>query len=195
MSIWLLLLTCLFFNCFIQIQSYCPNDQDLQDHRCTCSLTHGYIQCSSFPQSCRTCYRYNTIYFDEYVTNLPSESFRYYNFFHSNTNKTFSIQFSQLNDLSSNTFSRISIPEEKNLLIKISKYTSSRIPTRLLDDLSIESNSKVDIEIFSVTSSRLLIEQYAFDGIKFNHQSQLKFSILHLKDILEFESNAGEREK
>ncbi len=191
MNIRFLFSTCLLFSCFIKINSYCANDEDLQQHRCTCSLTHGYIQCSSLPSECRTCYRYNTIYFDEHVNVLPSESFRYYDLFDYESNKSFTIQFVELNILSSNTFSKIDIDQDRTLSIKISKYTSSKIPTRIFDEISMQSKSKIDIEIFNVTSSLLTIEQYAFDGIKYGYESQFKFSILHLKDILEFQSNAG----
>lgn len=191
MSMWLLLLSCLLLSNIIKINGYCANDENLQQHRCTCSLIHGYIQCSSLPSECRTCYRYNTIFFDENVNVLPSEAFRYYNFFDYDSNKTFSIQFAQLNALSPNTFSKIDIEQNRILLIKISKYTFSRIPTRLFDEISMESNSKIDFEIFNATSSLLLIEQYAFDGIKYGYESQFKFSIIYLKNLLEFQSNAG----
>jgi hypothetical protein len=178
---------CLLFN----INAYCPNDEDLQRHRCTCSLTNGYIQCSSLPKECRTCYRYNTIFFDEHVNILPSESFRFYDLFDYDSNKSFTIQFAQLNALSSNTFSKIDIDQDRTLLIKISKYASSTIPTRIFDELALQSKSQVDFEIFNVTSPLLTIEQYAFDGIKYAYESQFRFSILYLKDSIEFQSNAG----
>ncbi len=188
---WFIFLTCLLISCFIKTNGYCPNDEDLQHHRCTCSLSHGYIQCSSLPKECRTCYRYNTIFFDEYVNVLPLEAFRSYDLFDYDSNKSFTIQFAQLNDISSNAFSKLDIDQERTLTIKISKYISSRIPTRIFDDITMQSKSKIDIEIFNVTSSLLTIEQYAFDGIKFGYESQFRFSILSSKDILEFESNAG----
>ncbi len=191
MNMWFLFLTCLLFSSIIKTNAYCSNDDDLQRHRCTCSLTHGYIQCSSLPKECRTCYRYNTIFFDEHVNILPSESFRYYDLFDYDSNKSFTIQFAQLNSISSNTFSKIDIDQDRTLSIKISKYTSSRIPTRIFDELSMQSKSKVDIEIFNVTSSLLIIEQYAFDGIKYDFESDFRFSILYVKDLIEFESNAG----
>ncbi|CAF4724445.1 unnamed protein product [Rotaria sp. Silwood1] len=171
--------------------AFCPNDEDLQYHRCTCSLTHGYIQCSSLPNKCRTCYRYNTIFFDENVNILPSESFRYYDLFDYDSTKTFTIQFAQLTGISSNTFSKIDIDQERTLSIKISEYASPRIPTRIFDELSMQPKSKIDIEIFNVTSSLLTVEQYAFDGIKYSYESEFRFSILCLKDTLEFQSNAG----
>lgn len=188
---WFILLTYLIISCFIKINAYCPNDEDLQRHRCTCSLSHGYIQCSSLPKECRTCYRYNTIFFDEHVNMLPLEAFRLYDFFDYDSNKSFTIQFAQLNDMSSNAFSKLDIDQERILIIKISKYISSRIPTRIFEDVTMQSKSKIDIEIFNVTSSLLTIEQYAFDGIKFGYESQFRFSILSSRDTLEFESNAG----
>jgi hypothetical protein len=176
---------------FFRINAYCPDDENLQRHRCTCSLTHKYIQCSSLPKECRTCYRYNTIFFDEYVNILPSESFRFYDLFDYDSEKSFTIQFAQLDEISSNTFSKIDIDQDRSLLIKISKYTSSRIPTRIFDEISMQTKSKIDVEIFNVTSPILTIEQYAFDGIKYGYQSELKFSILYLKDLIDFQSNSG----
>jgi hypothetical protein len=125
------------------------------------------------------------------VNVLPLEAFRSYDLFDYDSNKSFTIQFAQLNDISSNAFSKLDIDQERTLTIKISKYISSRIPTRIFDDITMQSKSKIDIEIFNVTSSLLTIEQYAFDGIKFGYESQFRFSILSSKDILEFESNAG----
>ena len=191
MNICYLFLTCLLINSFPSTNSYCPNDDDLQDHRCTCSLSHGYIQCSSFPRQCRSCHRYHTIYFDEHVNILPIEAFRFYEFFDSQTNKSFTIQFSQINEISSNTFSKIDLDQDRTLTIKISKYLSSTIPTRIFDDLTLQSKSKFHLEIFNITSSTLLIEQYAFDGIKYGYESEFHFSILSAKDTLQFQSNAG----
>jgi len=188
---WFSFLTCLLFCFIIKTNAYCANDEDLQRHRCTCSLPHGYIQCSSLPSECPTCYRYNTIFFDEHVNVLPSEAFRYYDLFDYDSNKSFTIQFAQLNSISSNTFSKIDIDQDRSLSIKISKYTSSKLPTRIFDEITMQSKSKIDIEIFNVTSSLLAIEQYAFDGIKYGYESQFRFSILYLKDIIEFQSNAG----
>ncbi|CAF3292890.1 unnamed protein product [Rotaria socialis] len=184
-SWWLLL------SCCITANGFCPHDEDLQHHQCTCSLTHGYIQCSSLPEKCRTCYRYSTIFFDENVNILPSELFLDYNLFDYNSNKSFTIQFARLNNVSSNTFSKIDVGEDRTLSIKISQYASSIIPTRIFDGLVMQPKSKIDIEIFNVTSSLLTVEQYAFDGIKYNSASEFRFSILCLKDTLEFESNAG----
>lgn len=181
----------LLFICFLPTNSYCPNDDDLQNHRCTCSLAHGYIQCSSFPSQCRSCYRYHTIYFDEHVTYLPNEAFRFYDFFDYQINQSFTIQFSQLNDLSSNTFSKIDLDQDRILTIKISKYLSSTLPTRIFDDLTLQSNSQFHLEIFNITSSIFTIEQYAFDGIKYGYESEFHFSILSAKDTLQFQSNAG----
>jgi len=188
---WFAFLTCLLLSWIVKTNAFCANDEDLQRHRCTCSLTHGYIQCSSLPKECRTCYRYNTIFFDEHVNVLPPESFRYYDLFDYDSNKSFTIQFAQLNGISSNTFSKIDVDQDRILSIKISKYTSSKIPTRIFDEISMQSKSKIDIEIFNVTSSLLTIEQYAFDGIKYGYDSEFRFSILYLKDIIEFQSNAG----
>jgi hypothetical protein len=181
----------LLFSCIILTNGYCPDDENLQRHQCTCSLPHKYIQCSSLPKECRTCYRYNTIFFDEQVNVLPSESFRYYDLFDYDSNKSFTIQFAQLNAISSNTFSKIDIDQDRTLVIKIAKYTSSKIPTRIFDEISMQTKSKIDFEIFNVTSSLLTIEQYAFDGIKYGYESEFRFSILYSKDMIEFESNAG----
>jgi len=189
MTRWSFILTYFLLNFIIAIESYCPNDEDLQNHRCTCSLTHGYIQCPSFPLTCRTCYRYKTMFFDENVRNLPIEAFRFYTFLSSN--QSFTIQFAQLNDFASNTFSKIQLAPESSLSIKVGKYISSRIPTRLFDDLSLQTKSTFDFEIFQSTADRLTFEQYSFDGIQHAFQSLFKFSILDSKDILEFESNTG----
>jgi hypothetical protein len=172
--------------------AYCPDDEDLQRHQCTCSLTNSYIQCSSLPIKCRTCYRYKTIFFDEKVNVLPVEAFRFYDFFDDNDKILFEIQFAQLNIISSNSFSKINIDREKTLEIKILKYSSSVIPTRVFEHLTIQSKATIDIEIFNVTSTILTIEQYALDGIRFNRESQFRLSILYAKDVIQFESNAGE---
>lgn len=182
---------CLLISCITRSNAYCSNDEDLQYHRCTCSLTHGYIQCSSLPKQCRTCYRYNTLFFDENVNELPSESFRYYDLFDYDSNKSFTIQFAQINTISSNTFSKIDIDQDRILSIKIVKYTSSRIPTRMFDEIEMQSKSKIDVEIFNVTSSLLVIEPYALNGIKYGFQSVFRLSIVYMKDTIEFQPNAG----
>ncbi|CAF4454312.1 unnamed protein product, partial [Adineta steineri] len=97
----------------------------------------------------------------------------------------------QLDIISSNAFSKIDIDKERTLEIKILKYSSSVLPSRMLEDLAIQSKARVNIEIFNVTSSMLTIEQYALDGIRFNHGSQFRLSILQAKDTIQFESNAG----
>ena len=181
----------LFVACNPSADAYCPNDEDLQRHRCTCSQTHGYIQCSSLPNACRTCYRYNTLFFNEHVDILPAESFRFYHFFDKESNTSFTIQFAQVNLLSTNTFSKVEIDEGRTLSIKISKYTASLLPSRTFDEVTLQSRAQLDIEIFNVTSPLLTIEQYALDGIKYNHLGQFRLSILYLKDTLEFQSNAG----
>ncbi|CAF1499236.1 unnamed protein product, partial [Adineta steineri] len=160
--------------------------------QCLCNLDNNYIQCSSIPKQCRTCNRYNAIFFDEKVTMLSPETFRSYNFFdNNNRKKLFKIQFMQLDIISSNAFSKIDIDKERTLEIKILKYSSSVLPSRMLEDLAIQSKARVNIEIFNVTSSMLTIEQYALDGIRFNHGSQFRLSILQAKDTIQFESNAG----
>ncbi|CAF1685977.1 unnamed protein product, partial [Adineta ricciae] len=58
------------------INAYCPDDEDLQRQQCTCNLNKNYIQCSALPKQCRTCYRYDEMYFDEKVDILPEEAFR-----------------------------------------------------------------------------------------------------------------------
>ncbi|UJR10700.1 hypothetical protein I4U23_014893 [Adineta vaga] len=173
------------------INAYCPDDEDLQRQQCTCNLNSNYIQCSALPKQCRTCYRYDEIYFDDKVTMLPEEAFRHYNFFGTNGKKSFKIQFAQLNMISSNTFSRIDLRSERILQIQILKYSSTVLPSRAFEDLAIQSKAKVNIDIFNVTSSMLTIEQYAFDGIRFNHESRFRLSILYAKDTILFESNAG----
>jgi hypothetical protein len=175
------------------INGYCPDDEDLQYHQCRCDLINNYIQCSSLPNQCRTCYRYKAIYFDERVDLLPIETFRFYNFFNNNNkNNLFKIQFAQINNISTNSFSKININQERILDIKILKYSSSTIPTRVFEDITIQTKAKINIEISNITQSPLTIEQYALDGIKFNHQSRFRLSILYAKDTIEFESNAGE---
>jgi hypothetical protein len=170
---------------------YCPNDEDLQRHQCICNLTNSYIQCSSLPNQCRTCYRYNAIFFDEKVNSLSTGAFRFYNFFDNDNKKVFKIQFVQLDALSSNSFSKININRNRTLEIKILKYTSPVLPTRVFEDIIIQSKGKINIEIFNVTSSILTIEQFAFDGIRFEQESQFHLSILSAKDTIQFESNAG----
>jgi len=176
------------------INAYCPNDEDLQRNRCICSLTNNYIQCSSIPKQCRTCYRYNAIYFDEKVTVLPVEAFRFYKFFDNDKKQLFKIQFTQLNIISSNSFSKINIDRERTLEIKILKYLSPMLPSRVFEDITIQSKAKVNIEIFNVTSTMFTMEQYALDGIKFDRESQFRLSILYVKDTIRFESNAGIRD-
>ncbi len=195
MNMFFVLLTwCLLISYITRSNAYCSNDEDLQNHRCTCSLTHGYIQCSSLPKQCRTCYRYNTIFFDEHVNVLPSESFRYYDLFDYDSNKSFTIQFAQINTISSNTFSKIDIDQDRILSIRIAKYTSSIIPTRIFDEIEMHQKSKIDVEIFNVTSSLLVIDSYAFNGIKHGFESVFRFSILYMKDTIEFQPNAGKLE-
>lgn len=179
------------FSCCIKTDALCSNDEDLQSHQCDCNSTLKHISCSSLPTRCRTCYLYNMIFFDENVNELPSESFRYYDLFGDTNNKPFTIQFAQLNAVSSNTFSEIVIEQNRTLSIKISKYASSIIPKRIFDDLTMQTRSKIDIEIFNVTSPLLTVEQYAFDGIKYNIESEFRLSIHYLKDAIEFQSNAG----
>ncbi|CAF1381530.1 unnamed protein product [Adineta steineri] len=181
----------LIFISISNTNAYCPNDEDLQQHHCTCNIIHSYIQCSSLPKQCRTCYLYNTIFFDEYVNILSAESFRYYDLFDYDSNRSFTIQFAQLNKLSSNAFSKIDMDSDRTLSIKIAKYTSSIIPARLFDEIEIQSRSKLNIEIFNVTSSLLVIESYAFHGIKLGFESIFRFSILSMKDTIEFQANAG----
>lgn len=182
---------CLLFSCFTTTNASCFNDADLERHRCTCNLNNGYIQCSSLPQRCETCYYYNKIFFDENVNVLPPESFQYYKFPSNDNSRLFTIQFTQLNSVSSNAFSKINIIEDQTLSIKISKYTSSTMPSRMFDDLLLEKRSKLDIEIFNVTSPLLTFEQYVFDGIKYGSNSEVRLSIAALKDTLEFKSNTG----
>jgi len=183
------------FICNYITNGYCPDDEDLQHHQCRCNLVNNYIQCSSLPNQCRTCYRYKALFFDEKVDLLPVEAFRFYNFFDNNKKNLFKIQFAQINNISINSFSKININQERILEIKIFKYSSCIIPTRVFEDLTIQTKAKLNIEIFNITQSKLTIEQYAFDGIKFNYQSQFRLSILNAKDTIEFESNAGEVEE
>jgi hypothetical protein len=197
MKIFIFVVGYLLFICNNITNAYCPDDEDLQRHQCICNLINNYIQCSSLPNQCRTCYRYKAIFFDEKIHILSAEVFRFYNFFDNNNNKKnlFKIQFAQINNISINSFSKININQERTLEIKILKYSSSIIPTRLFEDITIQTKAKINIEIFNVTQSILTIEQYALDGIKFNHQSQFRLSILYAKDTIEFESNAGEMKK
>jgi hypothetical protein len=187
----ILLVGYFLFICNYITNGYCPDDEELQHHQCQCNLIDNYIQCSSLPNQCRTCYRYKTLFFDEKVDLLPVEAFRFYNFFDNNKKNLFKIQFAQINNISINSFSKININQERILEIKIFKYSSSIIPTRVFEDITIQTKAKINIEIFNITQSRLIIKQYALDGIKFNYQSQFRLSILNAKDTIEFESNAG----
>ncbi|CAF2955772.1 unnamed protein product [Rotaria sp. Silwood2] len=171
--------------------AYCPDDEDLQRHQCICSLTKNYIQCSSLPNQCRTCYRYKAIIFDEKVNILPVEAFRFYDFFDDEKNFLFKIQFAQLNSLSSKSFSKMNINQGRTLEIKIIKYSSSVLPAKVFEDIIIQSKSQVNIQIFNVTSTILTIKQHALDGITFHRESRFRLLILHAKDTIQFESNAG----
>ncbi|CAF1556077.1 unnamed protein product [Adineta ricciae] len=131
------------------------------------------------------------MYFDEKVDILPEEAFRYYEFFGNNRKKSFKVQFAHLNVISSNAFSRIDLRAERSLQIQIVKYTATILPSRTFEDLALQSNSNITIDIFNVTSSLLTVEQYAFDGIRFNRESRFRFAILYAKDTILFESNAG----
>ncbi|CAF0896471.1 unnamed protein product [Rotaria sp. Silwood1] len=170
--------------------AFCPDDEDLQHHQCICSLTKNYIQCSSLPNQCRTCYRYKTIIFDEKVNILPMEAFHFYDFF-DDENFLFKIQFAQLNSLSSKSFSKMNINQGRTLEIKIIKYSSSILPTKVFDEIEIQSKSKLNINILNVTSTILTIKQHALEGIKFHRESRFRLLILHAKDTIQFESNAG----
>ena len=195
MCSYILSISFLINSLIVLANSYCPNDEDLQQHRCTCSLSHGYIQCSSLPVQCRSCSRYTHLYFDEHVNILPIEVFRSYDFFDDDSNRSFTIQFAQINDMSSNAFSKLDLEQDRTLFIKISKYLSPTIPTRIFEELTLQSKSKFHLEIFNVTSSLLTIEQYAFDGIKHGYESEFRLSILSARDTLEFQSNAGRIER
>lgn len=182
------------WSCTLGVRAYCPNDEDLQRHRCTCSLANSYIQCSSFPEQCRTCYQYQRLFFDEHVEFLPVEAFRSYDLFRSsNPRRSFTIQFARLDRLSSNAFSKIEIEQNQTLEIKVSKYTSALLPTRLFEDVTLQAKASFDMEIFNVTSPLFTIEQYVFDGMKLAYQSQFRLAILSAKETIEFQSNAGER--
>ncbi|UJR35122.1 hypothetical protein I4U23_027893 [Adineta vaga] len=146
--------------------AYCSNDKDLQDHRCICDLKQSSIQCSSLPKRCYTCYRYKTILFNKDVNILPAESFRYYDLFDYESNQSFTIQFAQIDSISSKTFSKILLKKDHTLVIQIAEYSSSSIPSKLFDQIKLESKSKFHLEIVNVTSSLLTIEPYAFHGIR-----------------------------
>ena len=186
-SVWFILLN-LFL---ISINGFCPDDDDLQRHRCSCSLTNSYIQCPSLPERCQTCFQYQRLFFDEHVTNFPAEVFRFYDFFSSNPKQSMMIQIARVDILSTSTFSKIDVPQNRSLSIKISQLNSPILPTRLFEDLTVFNKGVVDIEIFNVTSSSFIVEQYAFGGMTLNYQSQFRFSILSAKDLIEFQSNAG----
>ncbi|CAF4751261.1 unnamed protein product [Rotaria socialis] len=191
MSLFILLFHLLFI-CNHITNAHCPDDQDLQDHHCVCSPANHFVLCSSLPNQCRTCSRYKGILFDEKVNILPVDAFRFYDFFGSDDkNVLFKIQFAHINTLSSNSFSKINITRYRTLEIKIVKYSYSALPTRLFEDVEIQSKSKLNIEVFNVTSPILMIKQNAFDGIKFQRESRFQLSIYHAKDTILFESNAG----
>lgn len=179
------------FICIYVTNAYCPDDEVLQSNQCTCNLVNNYIQCSSLPDQCQTCYRYKSIFFDENVGLIPIEAFRFYNFFNNTKKNLFQIRFAEINNISNNAFSKININQERTLEIKIFKYSSSIIPKRLFEDLTIQTKAKINIEIFNVTQSILTFEQHALDGIKFNHQGRFRLSIFYAKDTIQFRSNAG----
>lgn len=171
--------------------SYCPDDADLQRHNCICNLENNFIKCSSLPNQCRTCYRYNEIHFNDNVHALPIEAFRFYKFFDNQKKSSFKIEFAQINTLVSNSFSKLNISQDQRLEIKIFKYASSKLPTKVFEDIEIQTKSKLNIEILDVTSNVLTIEQHAFNGIKFHYKSLFRLTILRAKDTIQFESNAG----
>ena len=178
------------------VTAYCPNDDDLQRHHCTCSLANSYIHCSSLPAQCRSCYQYERLFFDEHVQFLPAEAFRSYDLFRaSESRRSFTIQFARLDRLSSNAFSKIDIEQNQTLEIKVSQYNSALLPTRLFEDVTLQAKGILDVEIFNVSSKLFTIEQYVFDGMKFAYQSQFRLAILSAKETIEFQSNAGESRK
>lgn len=179
------------FICIYITHGYCPDDEELQLHQCKCNLINNYIQCSSLPKQCQTCYRYKSIFFDEQIDNIPIEIFRFYNFFNNTKRNLFQIRFAQINNISINSFSNIIIPQERILEIKIFKYSSTFIPKQIFENLTIYAKAKLNIEIFNVTQSKLIFEQNVFNGIKFNHQSQFRLSIFYAKDTIQFQSNTG----
>ena len=179
MKLFLVVYILLIYNYLIN--SYCPDDEELEKHQCKCNLIKHTIQCSSLPNQCQTCYRYQTIYFDEKVNLLPNDTFHLYQFF--DNNNFFEIQFAHINNLSINTFSKLHINQDKILNIKILKYSLSRIPTKLFENLTIETNGKLNIEIFNITQSLLIIEQYAFYGIIFHLKSYFNLPEFGPKEI------------
>ena len=176
-------------------RSSCPDDEDLQRQQCICNTFDGYIQCSSLPNQCHTCIRYKAIYFDEKVQFLPAEIFASYHFFDRMKRKnSFKIQFAQLKNISSKAFAKTNVTEDRTLEIKILKYSSSIISTRLFEDITIENNARLNIEIFNATESILTIERYAYQGMKLKPQSQFRFSILSARNSIEFQPNASKNE-
>ena len=187
-----ILLLCLIeYLLIVSIDTSCPDDEDLQTHRCICDTIARSIQCSSLPNRCRTCYRYQAIHFDEKVDLLPAGAFEFYRFFGSDRKNVFRIQFARLKNISARSWSKMVIQRERTVEMKILEYASSVLPTRVLEDTVMETKSALNIEIVNATKSILKIERYAFQGMKFNRQSQFRLSILSARDLLEFEPNAG----
>ena len=175
----------------------CANDDDLQRHRCVCSLIQQSVRCSSLPHQCQTCYRYRTIEFDKKVTRLTAEAFRSYRFFDGDdpTRNSFEVRFAQLDVMPAKTFSKLSIGRNRTLEIRIVRYSSPSLPSGLLDGMTIERSAQVQLTIANVTSAALTVNAYAFNGSRFNDQSEFRLSVLSAKDQIQFEPNAGEYER
>ncbi|CAF0848069.1 unnamed protein product, partial [Didymodactylos carnosus] len=173
----------------------CLHDNDLQRSGCYCNMKEQHIQCSSLPSKCLTCYKYNIIYFDEHVTHIPAEAFRYYDIFSNdgvNTNE-FTIQFSSLNYLSSNSFSRLEIPSYSKLYVKIVQFNVNTILSHTFDDLVLKSFGILDIEIFNTNNKQkqLTFDGYSLDGIKYSNNSQFYLTFLNIYNDIRFQSNTG----
>lgn len=143
------------------------------------------------PKRCRTCYLYKTIFFDEHVDVLAAESFRDYDFFDYESNRSFTIQFAHVQSMPSRTFAGIALDENRSLSIQIAQYSSTQLPTQLFGQIEMPTKAKIDMEIHNVSAALLTVEPYAFHGIQHGRETIFRFAILSMKHTIEFQANAG----
>lgn len=171
--------------CIYPCQGFCPDDIDLETSRCQCNLNKKMIQCSNLPNRCRTCYRYRHMLITDQIEILPKKALNFYHF------DVFTIEFSRLKTLSTQTFLNLVIQENHHLQIRIVDYQSSNIPTKLFQNMTLQSKAKFTFEILKVPQSILTIQPYAFEGILFNSHNQFQFSVHSANKLIQFERNAG----
>lgn len=171
--------------CIYLCQGFCPDDIDLQTHQCQCDLITSSIRCSNLPNRCRTCHRYKQMFITNEIEILQEKALHFFDF------HVLTIEFSRLKTFSTRTFANLLIQQNHHLQIRILEYLSPIIPTRLFENLILQSKAKLTFEIFNTTQSILTIQSHAFDGIKFNSQNRFQFSVHSANELIRFEQNAG----